>query len=239
MEKVKRLEVAGSKSIAPLFNDLLVDSAGMGFEFISFWGMEGDEAAVRHSGCSCFAASWPDEFARRYVEHAYHEIDPLVYLAPASDGAINWDSIKGMNCDLFGEAAAFGLRDGVTIPLHVGKRVYLISFSTSQGIAVCRDKQSALESMAFRFLQDYMRAERQAGIGDREETDAKILPMAIAGYTQEAIADFLGIEERYVSASLRNTLGNASRRTICGEADRSSRMISIPLYRVPTTSQQQ
>lgn len=238
MEDIKRLEFVNSRDIAPLFDNLLANGSAMGFDFLSFWGIEGNEATVQETGCPCFAASWPDEFAQRYVAQAYHQIDPLVYLAPASDAAINWNTIKGLNSELFGEAAAFGLRDGITIPIHVGQRIYLLSFATSRGIAVRRDEQSTLESMSFRFLQDYMRAERNAGANTREETDAKIVPMAMAGYTKDAIADFLGVTEQYVSASLRDALGKPDHGPAYGKPGRSSRMINIPVHSMPAVLEQ-
>ena len=230
MEEIKRFEIVDSyKDVSPLFKKLLANSTAMGFEFAAFFGWEEDEDVIKDTGCPCIAASWPADFVQRYVDQSYQDVDPFAYVAPASDITVRYDAVRAMNKDLFDEAATFGLRDGMVIPIHVGSRLYTVGFATSLGIAIRDDQQSDLEGMAFRFLQDYMRAERRPGANGREETETRILQMALSGFADDAIASYLGVTERYVAACRRDVMDRMGSHVPCKIPEPSSKMIGISM----------
>lgn len=230
MEDIKRFEIVDSyKDIAPLFKKLLANSTAMGFEFAAFFGWEEDEDVIKDTGCPCIAASSPDDFVQRYVDRSYHEIDPFAYTLPGSDTTIRYDTVRNMNNEFFNEIATFGLREGIVIPIHVGNRLYSIGFATNRDIKIRDDQQSDLEGMAFRFLQDYMRAERRPGANGREETETRILQMALSGFADDAIASYLGVTERYVAACRRDVMDRLGSHVPCKILEPSSKMIGISM----------
>ncbi|NKD85902.1 hypothetical protein HEQ63_06860 [Haematospirillum jordaniae] len=228
MEDIKRFEIVDShKDIAPLFKNLLANSTAMGFEFAAFFGWEDD--VIEDLGCPCIAASTPGNYVQRYVDHGYHDVDPFTYVIPASDTTVKYDAVRNMNNEFFNELFAFGLREGMVVPIHVGNRLYSVSFITSRDVKIREDEQSAMEGMAFRFLQDYMRAERRPGANGREETETRILQMALSGFADDAIASYLGVTERYVAACRRDVMGRLESHVPCKIPEPSSKMIGVSM----------
>lgn len=239
MGNIKRFEIVDShKDIAPLFNTLLANSAAMGFEFVSFWGMEGEEDVIKDSSFPCIAASWSADFVHRYAERGYYEIDPFTHMLPVSDSSLTFNMLRNMNSDYFNEIATFGLRDGAGVPVRIGNRLYTVGFCTSRDAGIRPDEQGTLESMAFRFVQDYMRAETRPAANNRNETEEKILAMALSGFSDDAIAEFLGLTESYVSTCRWGAMEKLGYRAPHGKSVRSSRMISVPLHGTSTALRQ-
>ncbi|NKD44608.1 hypothetical protein HEQ62_05320 [Haematospirillum jordaniae] len=224
VEAVKRFEIVNSyKDISPLFQDLLTNCTALGFEFAAFGGIEGEKTVMEETGCPLIAGSYPREWVQRYVEKAYHEIDPVVYLAPASDTTMDWKAVSTLNTDFFNEASTFGLRAGLTIPIHVSQRLYVVSFATARDTLIEADTRSILERMAFRFLQDYMHADQHAAKRDREqEKNTKILEMALSGFSSGDIAYALGMTEHHVSRHLQDAVKQHHAPALIQESDRKS-----------------
>ncbi|NKD77533.1 hypothetical protein HEQ60_07135 [Haematospirillum sp. H1815] len=230
MEEIKRFEIVDSyKDIAPLFKNLVANSTAMGFEFAAFCGWGDDEDTAKDSGISIIASSEPANFVHRYVDQNYYEIDPFNYVLPASDTTLTFDAVRNVNKDFFDEIATLGLRNGVGIPVHMGNQLYMMFFSTNRDIKIRDDQQSDLEGMAFRFLQDYMRAERRPGANGREETETRILQMALSGFADDAIASYLGVTERYVAACRRDVMDRLGSHVPCKISEPSSKMIGISM----------
>lgn len=212
VESVKRFEIVNSyKDISPLFTNLLAECSALGLEFAAFAGIEGEDVLIKETGCPIIAASYPNEWVHRYVQRAYHEIDPVIYLAPVSDTTMDWRVVSALNTDFFNEASAFGLRAGLTIPIHVSQRLYVVSFATTRDTIIGADTRSTLERLAFRFLQNYMHADQRTAKRDREqETNTKILRMALSGFSSRDIAHVLGMTEQQVSRRLQDAAGPSS-----------------------------
>ncbi|NKD77024.1 hypothetical protein HEQ60_04515 [Haematospirillum sp. H1815] len=209
VEAVKRFEIVNSyKDISLLFQDLLTNCTALGFEFAAFGGIEGEDAVMAETGCPIIAASYPSAWVQRYVQKAYHTIDPVVYLAPVSETTLDWKTVSALNTDFFNEASTFGLRAGLSIPVTIAGRLYLMSFATSRNTAISAEARSTLESMAFNFLQKYTRADRRQlpEPSTPEQTYDKVLQMALSGLSRTQIASDLGISEYYVAQYLRRKI---------------------------------
>ncbi|NKD54673.1 MULTISPECIES: autoinducer binding domain-containing protein [unclassified Haematospirillum] len=237
MEDIKRFEIVDShKDIAPLFKNLLANSTAMGFEFAAFFGWEDD--VIEDLGCPCIAASTPGNYVQRYVDHGYHDVDPFTYVIPASDTTVKYNAVRNMNNEFFNELFAFGLREGMVVPIHVGNRLYSVSFITSRDVKIREDEQSTMEGMAFRFLQDYMRAERRPGANGREEIETRILQMALSGLGNDIIARTLGVTERYVAACRQDAMGKLGTRVPYEVHGPSSKMVGISMGITSVSSRQ-
>ncbi|WP_258120223.1 LuxR family transcriptional regulator [Mesorhizobium onobrychidis] len=68
--------------------------------------------------------NYPDEWQQRYFEMGYDKIDPIIKTSRKRTGAFRWSEVYNDASTtederrVFEEAATFGLRSGVSIPLH-------------------------------------------------------------------------------------------------------------------------
>ncbi|MER8646772.1 LuxR family transcriptional regulator [Mesorhizobium sp. M1252] len=68
--------------------------------------------------------NYPDEWQERYFEMGYDRIDPIINMSRKRAGAFRWSEVYNdariteEERRVFDEAAMFGLRSGVSVPLH-------------------------------------------------------------------------------------------------------------------------
>lgn len=96
--------------------------------------------------------NYPDEWQERYLKMGYAKIDPLIKKGRKGVGAFRWsevyddDSTTQNERRVLDEAATFGLRSGVTIPLHGPADSFnFMSFAQSS--------DSELQNRAITYLQ--------------------------------------------------------------------------------------
>jgi LuxR family transcriptional activator of conjugal transfer of Ti plasmids len=70
-------------------------------------------------------SNYAEEWQQRYFKRGYQSIDPIVLTGRSKFEAFAWSNATGtrMSKELrtfYGEAAEFGIRSGITVPLHVG-----------------------------------------------------------------------------------------------------------------------
>lgn len=220
VEDIRNL--AACKNKDELFDGLCSIASGLGFEFVVFAGVIGDDSGSSLMDYPFVLSSYPVEWRKRYTEHAYHEIDPVVNLTPVTSTTLHWGELRDLKSDFFDEASSFGLRTGFSIPIQVPRRVYLFSFATARDEVVSEDTQAALEGQSFVFIQAYMRrfSQAQTSVSLHDKT-LKILHMSLAGVSTVDIADSLGITVHGVSWHLREAREKLHCQTTlqaCGKA---------------------
>ncbi|ESZ53342.1 LuxR family transcriptional regulator [Mesorhizobium sp. L103C131B0] len=68
--------------------------------------------------------NYPDEWQERYFEMGYDKIDPIVKMCRKRAGAFRWSEVYNAASTtederrVFDEAAMFGLKSGISVPLH-------------------------------------------------------------------------------------------------------------------------
>ncbi|MER8963551.1 LuxR family transcriptional regulator [Mesorhizobium sp. M0701] len=68
--------------------------------------------------------SYPDEWQQRYFKMGYDRIDPIIKASRTRAGAFRWSEVHNDASTtederrVFEEAATFGLRSGISVPLH-------------------------------------------------------------------------------------------------------------------------
>lgn len=68
--------------------------------------------------------NYPDEWQERYIHLGYDKIDPVVKTSRKRAGAFRWSEVYNDTSTtederrVFDEAATFGLRSGISVPLH-------------------------------------------------------------------------------------------------------------------------
>jgi LuxR family transcriptional regulator, activator of conjugal transfer of Ti plasmids len=71
-----------------------------------------------------YLTTYPTEWVYRYASKRYHEIDPVVVQARGGMLPFLWDGVSpGLDASreqrtMFGEASEFGIRCGITVPIH-------------------------------------------------------------------------------------------------------------------------
>ncbi|MDX1017412.1 LuxR family transcriptional regulator [Sinorhizobium medicae] len=105
------------------------------FEFLSAFAINFDFPWMAYSPCSAdrrldpaqrnkALVSYPDEWQEHYARRGYDRINPIIKKSRKQAGAFRWDEVYSdaatteVERRFFDEAAAFGLKSGISIPLH-------------------------------------------------------------------------------------------------------------------------
>ncbi|WP_245446060.1 autoinducer binding domain-containing protein [Mesorhizobium kowhaii] len=103
--------------------------------------------------------NYPNEWQKRYFDMGYYKIDPIIKKIRQRIGALQWkDVYDDANTTederrIFDEAAMFGLRAGVTVPLHgPNGKLAMMSFAQSSSGNMSSKLLTYLELSALNFL---------------------------------------------------------------------------------------
>ncbi|NKD86020.1 hypothetical protein HEQ63_07475 [Haematospirillum jordaniae] len=210
------------KNTVELFDSICSEASGLGFERAAFLGVVDDAAASCELGYPFVLSSCPVEWQQRYVDCSYHKLDPTVRLAPFRSTVMIWSELRRLAPDFFDEACSFGLCTGVSVPVHLPKRVYLLSFATARKEEVVKPVRSALAGLSFSFVQEYVKKSPPVSVSiDLHENTLKILHMSLAGFSNEAMAASLGMTVHGISWHLRDAREKLRCQTTlhaCGKA---------------------
>ncbi|WP_244604732.1 MULTISPECIES: autoinducer binding domain-containing protein [Mesorhizobium] len=114
--------------------------------------------------------NYPNEWQKRYFDMGYYKIDPIIKKIRQRFGAIQWkdvyDDANTTEAEqrIFDEAAMFGLRAGVIVPLHgPNGKLAMMSFAQSSRYNVPTRLITYLElsALKFRLAIDTCEASRQ------------------------------------------------------------------------------
>ncbi|MER9299947.1 LuxR family transcriptional regulator [Mesorhizobium sp. M0621] len=106
--------------------DLLSDFA-LNFDcpWIAYGSLGPDQKGLKPvRGDPAVMLNYPDEWQERYFERGYHRIDPTIKRSRRRAEAFRWSEVYNDESTtederrIFDEAATFGLRSGISVPLH-------------------------------------------------------------------------------------------------------------------------
>ncbi|WP_298670746.1 autoinducer binding domain-containing protein [uncultured Sphingomonas sp.] len=91
------------------------------------------------------------DWMERFISRGYHRFDPVVTTSHRYGAPFGWDSIPSLipvtkrQRRMLSEARRFGIRDGLTVPLHMpGERLAACTFaSADRKVATIEDKAAA------------------------------------------------------------------------------------------------
>ncbi|MGL5525629.1 MAG: LuxR family transcriptional regulator [Aeromonas veronii] len=157
----------------------------------------------------------PDSWVQAYTENNMLACDPVIRLARQQTLPIYWNRLDERarflqegSMDVMGLAAEFGLRNGISFPLHgAAGENGILSFITSEraSSALLLESSPILSWMANYIFEAAIRvvrlrdSDQQAALTDRE---TECLFWASEGKTSGEIACILGITERTVNYHL-------------------------------------
>ncbi|MCV3244032.1 LuxR family quorum-sensing system transcriptional regulator CciR [Mesorhizobium robiniae] len=93
--------------------------------WIAYSYLTGNQRFLKPVKCDPVAMlNYPDEWQERYFEMGYDKIDPIIKTSRKRAGTFRWSEVYNDASTtederrVFDEAATFGLRSGISIPLH-------------------------------------------------------------------------------------------------------------------------
>ncbi|MBA1147801.1 LuxR family transcriptional regulator [Ectothiorhodospiraceae bacterium WFHF3C12] len=164
-------------------------------------------------------SGYPDEWRERYVERHYIATDPTVTHCVNSVRPLVWDELENgeratdFSRRFMGEARTFGLRSGVSMPVHGGRgEVAMLSLSSEQSMPAVRGQiHHALPDLYLLSAYVHEAASRLVSAGklpfkreELTERERECLLWAAEGKTSWETAHILGISERTVNFHLQN-----------------------------------
>lgn len=160
--------------------------------------------------------NYPNEWQKRYRDMGYGQIDPVIKRIKRRPGAVRWtDVYADANTTenerrIFEEAATFGLRSGVTVPLYgPNDRFAIASFAKRTDHEIPGKIIVYLELTALHFhlkinSSDGNRCiEPEAGLSTREK---ECILWVARGKSSLDIGTILGISENTVNFHIKNSM---------------------------------
>jgi len=155
---------------------------------------------------------WPVEWLKHYLASEHFSQDPCASRSRCVGQPFVWHDLspKGMTggqLRVMGEAAEFGLRNGLCVPVHEPRRSPSVVTAAGERIEVLPEDIPILETVcvhayrALRRLRDRGEQSRQINLTDRER---EVLTWIAAGKVADDVACILGISRFTVERHLSN-----------------------------------
>lgn len=161
--------------------------------------------------------NYPKAWQEHYAAQHYQQIDPVVVLAPAAEQPLCWSDLlahRHLNRRqrrVFAEAGSFGLRSGLSVPLHgPAGRVAVVSFAADSTRVVDPLTISHLHALAVRFHLAFQNAAngsmRTAAGVELTLRERECLSWAALGKSSWDISQILGVSQYTVKFHLGNAM---------------------------------
>lgn len=200
-----------------LFEALTAEAERQGFEYAAYGALTYRPPSTAEARPPAVLLNYPTDWQAHYFQQQYQEIDPVVTLTPLLAKPFSWQQLlaggqlNAKQRQLFAEAAASGLRHGLSVPLHgPWGRVAVVSFASPHG-----DGLSAADLRHFYLLAHQFHAvmedlgataippEATAVLSTRERD---CLSWTAQGKSSWDISVILGISQNTVNFHLKNAL---------------------------------
>jgi len=160
---------------------------------------------------------YPQGWVKRYFEEAYHDVDPVMAWCVNHVVPMRWSDLTlepGSRAEtMMREAAHYGLRDGVTMPVHspqgeLGILSMSLDAAPEQARPVTQRSLPYVQLLANHLHHAVRRISGLLDNGDSPLTarERECLSWAADGKTSGEIAQILEITERTVNFHLNNTV---------------------------------
>ncbi|MER8634237.1 autoinducer binding domain-containing protein [Mesorhizobium opportunistum] len=162
--------------------------------------------------------NYPDGWQERYLKMGYGRIDPIVKKSRTGAGAFRWSEVyKDASTTenerrVLDEAAMFGLRSGITVPLHRPAGSFrIMSFAQSRDHEFHNRRISYLQLTALHFhlrvtkFANWSVVKQLPNISLREK---KCVLWTARGKSSREIGIILGISRNTANFQLKNVMGS-------------------------------
>ncbi|TIV85394.1 MAG: LuxR family transcriptional regulator [Mesorhizobium sp.] len=170
--------------------------------------------------------NYPDEWQKRCFKMGYERIDPVIKTSRKRAGAFRWSDVyKDASTTederrVFDEAATFGLRTGISVPLHGPHGSFAImSFAQPWDRELQNRTVIYLQLAAFYFHIKVAKLENSSGVGEVPRLslrEIECISWAARGKTSWEIGKILDISANTVNFHIKNVKKklNAASRTV-------------------------
>lgn len=172
-------------------------------------------------------SNYPIGWTSRYLNEGYERIDPVMERTSCNENPFHWGTQFGppqlsrKQCQLFDEAAEFGIRQGLTIPVHDRRgNIAAITFASDENVAfgkmACRYEQG-LQLIATCFHVELRRRIKRGRVVDGirlTSREFECLQWAAHGKSARDTGEILGISRRTVVFHMENTRRKLGVRTV-------------------------
>ncbi|MER9052321.1 LuxR family transcriptional regulator [Mesorhizobium sp. M0923] len=160
--------------------------------------------------------NYPDEWQQRYFEMGYDKLDPIIKTSRKRAGAFRWSEVYNDASTtederrVFDEAATFGLRSGISIPLHRPDGSFaVVSFAQVWGHEFQNITITYLELVALHF---HLRVAEFANSSGTEEPpslsqrEKECISWVARGKSSWEIGKILEISDNTVNFHIKNVM---------------------------------
>lgn len=159
---------------------------------------------------SVLYGSWPKEWIRRYFHQGYLEQDPTIAHVRSRDQLLNWNSLKSENALVMHEARAFGLCEGMTLPLLTLDGVRIGTSYAGERISANPKLMPRLQIISAlatsRVLELLPEACLKTPVANLTPAEFRTLEWIAAGKTNWEIGKILGVSDKTVEKHTRNAM---------------------------------
>ncbi|MER9249963.1 LuxR family transcriptional regulator [Mesorhizobium sp. M0590] len=160
--------------------------------------------------------NYPDEWQERYFKMGYDRIDPIIKTSRKRAGAFRWSDVYNdastteYERRVFDEAATFGLRSGISVPLHGPHGSFAImSFAQPWDREFQNRTVTYLQLAAFHFHLRVAKFQNSSGVGKAPKLslrERECILWAARGKSSWEIGKILGISLNTVNFHIKNVL---------------------------------
>ena len=141
------------------FDRLACFAQGLGFPWTAYGSLtDHKDLAIPTPSYPAVFLNYPVEWQARYFERGYEKIDPVLSQSLRQAAAFQWSDIRrstttdGEERRVLDEAADFGLKGGITVPLHGPNcSLAVVSFAEESGQAIAENRVVQLQAAAQHF----------------------------------------------------------------------------------------
>lgn len=159
---------------------------------------------------------WPTEWFERYVSQQYVHFDPVIYQAKTSDEVFVWSEVFDKRLTsprarkLMNEASDFGMKDGVSVPLHLMGGLQAIVTFGAEKVDLPHEFRGILQLVAI-YAHNRLRSFSKKNDENRKRKmplvtthERDVIYWCAEGKTNWEIGQILGRSENTVQHQLHN-----------------------------------
>ena len=177
---------------------------------------------------------FPDAWRERYDENNYIDIDPTVTHCFTQTTPLRWTDIRVDNTvagkavgNMMEEANSFGLKDGVSVPVHgPGAECGMMSFVSDSHVDANPVNESLMKLAAQTIHVKIKAISVEKSVEEKTLTtrESACLRLTAAGKTSWEVSQILGVSESTVIFHLKNAI---KKMGVCNRAQAVAKAVSL------------
>ncbi|WP_244571527.1 LuxR family transcriptional regulator [Mesorhizobium carmichaelinearum] len=214
-----------------LFELLSAFASNLDFPWVAYESLTPYQKCLMPTRDAAVMLNYADEWQKRYFEMGYDRIAPILKTCRKRAGAFRWSEVYDDASTtenerrVFNEAATFGLRSGISVPLH-GPHASFAIMSFAQPWA-CELQNRTITYLQLAALEFHLKISKSTGHSDLKKApqltvrENECILWVARGKSSWEIGEILGISLNTVNFHIKNVmrkLDSANRRAAAVKA---------------------